>query len=121
MYKEASRLKLRFQTNKGLVSVEQLWELSLTELDSLAVSLEDEYKNSKGKSFLATKSRKDKTKKLMFDIVLDILTTKVEENEVAKNAAADKAHNQKILELIKNKQEDELKGKSVEELEKMLK
>ena len=82
MYKEASKLKLRFQTTKGILSVEQLWELSLTELDALAVSLEEEYKNSDGKSFLDKKTEKDKMVKLRFDIVLNVLNTKVEEKKL---------------------------------------
>ena len=33
-YKQASKLQLRFQTNRGNLSVEQLWSLSLTDLAS---------------------------------------------------------------------------------------
>lgn len=121
MYKEASKLKLRFLTNKGNLSVEQLWDLSLTDLDSLAVSLEDAFKKSGKKSFLAIKSEKDKLIKLRFDIALDILTTKVEENEKRQKETEVKEHNQKILSLIKRKQDSELEGKSVEELNKLLK
>lgn len=121
MYKQASKLKLRFQTTKGLLTVEQLWDLSLTELDSLAVSLEETYKNSKGKSFLDKKTTRDKTIKLQFDIALDILITKVEENEAENKKAENKEHNEKILSLIKEKQDGELKDKSIKELEKMLK
>ena len=120
MYKQASKEKLRIQTNKGLLSVEQLWDLSLTELDTLAVNLEAAYKESGKKSFLVTKSVKDKTTKLLFDIVLDILTTKVEESELAREAKDNKEHNQKILNLIVEKKEGDLKEKSVKELEKML-
>ena len=69
MYKEASKQKLRVQTNRGCLSIEQLWDLSLAELDALAVTLEEEYKDSKGKSFLDKKSKKDKTLKLQFDII----------------------------------------------------
>ena len=121
MYKEATKQKLRFQTEKGVLTAEQLWDLSLEELDSLAVSLEQAYKNSKGKSFLEKKTTKDKTVKLQFDIALDILQSKVEEQEAFREAAEAKAHNQKILSLIKEKQDDELKGKSIVELEKLLK
>jgi len=32
MYKQASQLKLRFQTGVGLVSCEQLWDLNQTQL-----------------------------------------------------------------------------------------
>lgn len=121
IYKEASKLKLRFETTKGLLSVEQLWGLSLVELDALAVSLEEAYKNSKSKSFLDKKTEKDKIIKLRFDIALDVLNTKVDEKEAAKKEAEDKEHNQKILSIIKEKQDEALKGKSIKELEKMLK
>lgn len=121
IYKAASKLKLRFQTTKGTLSVEQLWGLSLAELDALAVSLEQAYKDSKSKSFLDKKTEKDKIIKLRFDIALDVLNTKVEEKEAAKKKAEDKEHDQKILSIIKEKQDEALKGKSIKELEKLLK
>lgn len=121
MYKEASQLKLRVQTNKGLLSIEQLWDLSIEELDVLAVRLETEYKLSGKKSFIVKKSPKDKEIKLKFDIVLDILTSKVDEQDLLTNAREIKEHNQKVLTLIAEKQDEELKSKSVAELEKLLK
>lgn len=121
MYKEASRLKVRFITAKGTLSLEQVWDLSVEELDKLAVSLEKEYNDSKGKSFLVKKTIKDKVVKLKFDIVLDILNTKVEENTIAAEKLADKQHNQRILALIEEKKEENLKGLSIEELRKQLK
>lgn len=120
-FKEASKQKLRFNTKRGLLSTEQLWELPLDELDDLAVSLEAAHNQSGKKSFLVKTSEKDKTAKLRFDIVLDVLNTKVDEHQKATEAAEVKAHNQKILTLIAEKQDESLKGKSVEELEKMLK
>jgi hypothetical protein len=120
-YKEASRLKSRFSTTKGSLSVEQLWDLSVTELDSLAVSLDEQYKNSKGKSFLDKKTTKDKALKLQFEIVIDILNTKVEEAEALRTAKENKAHNEKIYALIKLKEDGKLTEMSVEELESQLK
>lgn len=121
MYKEASKKKTRFITSKGTLSVEQLWDLSITDLDVLAVKLDEDYKNSKGKSFIEKRTTKDKDIKLQFDIVLDILNTKVEEADAVREAKDIKEHNQKILTLISEKKDDELKGKSVKELEKLLK
>jgi len=89
-------------------------------LDRLAVALEKEYKDSGKKSFLVAKSKKDKEIKLRFDIVIDILTTKVEENKIASTAADKKAYNQKILAKIAEAKDKELDGKTPEELEKML-
>ena len=120
-FKLATQQKLRFSTSKGSLSTEQLWDLSITELDQLAVSLEEQYEESGKKSFLIKRSVKDKSTKLKFDIVLDILQTKMEESEAAKEAKETKEHNQKILTLISEKKDESLKTKSVKELEKMLK
>jgi len=120
-FKLASQQKLRFQTNKGLLTTEQLWDLSLEDLDALAVSLENEYKESGKKSFLTKISLKDRTSKLKFDVVLDVLNTKSEEAQAAAEAREVKEHNKKILELIADKQDESLKGKSIKQLEAMLK
>jgi hypothetical protein len=120
-FKQASRLKIRFSTQRGLLTTEQLWDLPLSELDQLAVSLDEDYKNSKGKSFLEKRTTKDVSIKLQFDIVLDILQSKVEDRDAEATARESKEHNQKILALISEKKDESLKGKSIEELEKMLK
>jgi hypothetical protein len=124
MYKQASKLKLRFLTTKGTMSVEQLWDLSLSDLDSLAVSLEEAYKNSKGKSFLTKKTEKDKTIKLQFDIVLDVLQTKVEDNEAAQIAENNKAKLHKALEIRHKVQsvaeEEKIANMSEKEFEKYI-
>ena len=120
MYKKASKLKLRIATTLGLLSVEQLWDLTIGQLDAVAVKLQEEYKKSGEKSFVLKKSKKDAVAKLKFDIVLDILTNKVEIAEVAAKSAETKAHNQKILGLIAEKKDEDLKGMSVEDLEKQL-
>lgn len=121
MFKEASRTGLRVETPVGNLSTEQLWGLNLTQLDALAVKLQEEYKTSNKKSFIVKTTVKDKLAKLRFDIVLEILTTKMEEaNEVA-SAQEDRKHNEKILSLIADKQDEDLKGKSIADLKKLLK
>ena len=103
------------------MSTEQLWDLSLEELDALAVSLEAKVEESGRKSFLVKTSEKSRIAKLRFDVALDVLNTKVEEAQDAATALENKRHNEKIITLIAEKQDESLKGKSVEELEKMLK
>lgn len=120
-FKLASKQKLRFQTNKGLLSTEQLWDLSLEDLDSLAVSLEVAHKESGKKSFLVKTTEKDKTTKLRFDVVLEILNTKAEEAQAISEQAEIREHNKKIIALISEKQDESLKGKSIKQLEAMLK
>lgn len=120
IYKEASKKGLRVPTTKGNLSVEQLWGLPLTELDTLAVKLQEAYESSKGKSFLVKKTVKDKDLKLQFDIVLDILETMVAERDAANEAREIKEHNEKILNIIAEKKDEALKGKSVAQLMKEL-
>lgn len=120
-FKQATQLKIRFHTNLGQLSTEQLWDLSLTQLDALAVSLESSYEQSDRKSFLAKKTAKDTITKLKFDIVLEILETKQAIAEEATQLKERNEHNEKILSLIANKQDEEMSQKSVEELTKLLK
>jgi hypothetical protein len=119
-YKLASQLKLRFQTNRGLLTTEQLWDLSLTELDTLTVDLEKATKEGASKSFLVEKTEDDKIAKLLFDIAYDVLTTRIEEQKALQEAKSNKKHNERILSLIANKQDSELAEKSVDELKKLL-
>lgn len=120
-YKEASRLGLRINTNKGALSVEQLWSLTLPQLDELAVSLEENVEKSATKTYLKKRTNKNKLAQLSFDIVLDILQTKMAEAEELQSAAEIKKHNDKILTLIAEKQEADLKNLSAEELQALLK
>ena len=121
IYKKASKEKLRFNTQFGNLTTEQLWDLELPDLDSLAVKLQEEHKESGKKSFLEVKSKKDKIAKLKFDIVLDVLNTKVDYANRAAKALETKQYNAKIDALIVEKQDEELKGMTVEELEKLRK
>ena len=121
MYKKAAKAKLRFTSSKGRVSTEQLFDLSIQELDSMAVSLEEEYNSSGKKSFLVAKSIKDKMTKLSFDIVIDVLSTKLENSERATKIANTKAHNNKIDTAIAAKQDQEFNSLSVAELEELRK
>lgn len=121
IFKQATKEKLRFTTSRGMLSSEQLWDLSLTDLDALAVSLETAHAQSAKKSFLAKTSAKDKVVKLQFDVVLEVLNTKVAEQEAATEARETKEHNEKIIDLIAEKENDALKNKSIKELRAMLK
>lgn len=121
MYKQASKLKLKFNTTRGVLTTEQLWDLPINELDALAVELDDAYNKSGKKSFLTTRSVKDKELKLKLDIVVDILGTKVEDQAAAAEAAENKEFDKKILAIIADKQDESLKGKSITQLKAMLK
>lgn len=121
LYKRASQLKLRFDTDKGILSVENLWDLSLQSLDKLAVKLAELKEKSTNKSFLSDKTEADELATLRFELVLDILNTKKEWQDANNKKQENKAHNEKILRLIETKESEALAGMTIEQLKEMLK
>lgn len=121
MYKKASKLKLRFQTNRGVLSAEQLWDLSFSDLSSaIKAHLKLLKKDNENElSFLGDVDINPE-EELRFNILKDVYITKKEEKELLRNEAETKAHNQKILALIAEKQEGKLRDMSIEELQKLL-
>lgn len=124
MYKQASRLGLRFVTSVGPLTVEQLWGLSLTQLSNAIKAVRRVLKKTDGDdelSFLDDTQVVDVENQLRFDILKDVYLTRKKEVEELRDAAEVKAHNQKILTLIAKKKDKELEDMPVEELEKLLK
>lgn len=123
MYKQASKLGLRFQTSKGLLTVEQLWHLSQMELSNAVKAVKKVLKRTDDDelSFLEDTKVVDVENQLRFDILKDVYLTKKHEAESLRNEAEVKAHNQKILSLIAEKREGKLRDMSEEELTALLK
>ena|SRR5690606_19610854 len=122
-FKQATRERLRFETSKGLLSTEQLWDLNLTSLATVVRSLKKQLKkdNDDELSFLDEGSTPvDKTIELKFNVVKEVYIAKKEEMDTIRNEATKRENNQKILQLIAEKQEGDLRGKSIEELTAML-
>ena len=129
IFELASRKKFRFDTSKGQVTVEDLWDLPLTSttnrpnLDDIAKDLYKQMKEDKEVSFVksdAAVSADFNIVKAKFDIVKHIIDVKLAEAEAAKKAKDTKARNQRILELIAQKDDEALASKTREELLAML-
>ena len=123
MYKQVSKLGLRFQTSKGLLSVEQLWHLSQTDLSNAIKAVKKVLKKTDDDelSFLEDTKVVDVENQLRFDILKDVYLTKKSEREALRDEAETKAHNEKIFTLIAKKQESEMESLSIDELEKLIK
>lgn len=125
IFLEASRLKLRFQTSTGLLTVEQLWDLKQIQLETIAKNLFSSLKKDDTLDFLDNdlqeESEEVKQNTLRFNIVKEIYTIKKEERKSEKEKQDAKIHNQKIMALIAEKQDESLKSMSVEDLQKLLK
>lgn len=126
MFMTAARKKFRFNTPKGQLSVEDLFDLPLTakagqvSLDSIAVALDSELQSGSQRSFVVQHKQKDGDTETKFDIVMSIIKLRKAEVEAAQKAAYVKEQKQKIMALIEEKQHDALRGASIEELTSML-
>lgn len=124
MYKQASQIKLRFETPKGLLNVEQIWGLSASQLKELILDAKSKLvkvEDFKDLSFLDLTSKEDELNKLRFDILVDIYKTKQEATNKQKEMQENKLYNAMIDEIIAEKQNESLKSLSVEELLKLKK
>lgn len=119
MFETAIRTKMRFPY-KGMISVEDLWDLPIRDLDSVFKALNKQVKQSQEESLLSVKSKEDETLEMQISIVKYIVSVKVFEAEAAKQAKEQREKKQKIMELIAAKKEEALGNKSIEELEAML-
>lgn len=119
IFEYAVRNKVRFPF-KGMISVEDLWDLSLTNLDSIYKTLNKEIKQSEEESLLTTKTDVDTELEVQIAIVKYIVSVKLEEQEAREKAAAKKAQKQKIMSIIATKEDEALQNTSVEDLRKML-
>ena len=109
MYKKASKLKIRFNTSKGLLSVEQMWDLSMTAVANVVKSLKKELnvESDDDLSFLDENAPQvDTVLQLKFDIAKDIYLSKRAERDEQVASVNKKAELQKLL-AIKAKRADE--------------
>lgn len=126
IFEQATRAKIRFSTPVGMLSVEDLWDLPLTStraranLDDVARLLDAELKSTSSVSFVNDVSEVNAKTKLMFDVVIHVINTKIAEAKAAKSAADVREKKQKIMAIIEQKQEESLSAASIDDLQSML-
>lgn len=119
IFELATRNKYRFPY-KGMISVEDMWDLPMTELDKIFKILNKQVKTVQEESLLKTKTKEDEVVENMIKIVRHIVAVKQEEANDRLKEKERKAQKQRIMEIMADKQDEELKGKSMDELQKML-
>ena len=115
----AAKNKLRFPW-RGMVSTEDLYDLSVRDLDAVFKTLNGQVKQAKEESLLDTKSDEDKILELKIEIVKYIVQVKLNEENARLKAKENKEQKQKLYSILATKQETELQNKSVEEIQRMI-
>lgn len=119
LFESATRSKMRFPF-KGMISVEDLWDLSLTNLDSVFKTLNAEVRKSEEESLLNTKSKEDEEISNKIEIVKYIVGVKLDEKKKREDAKKNAEMRQRLLEIKAKRQDAALENMSDEELDKAL-
>ena len=116
IFKYAAKHALRFPY-KGMVSVEDLFNLGTEELNAIYKTLKKQQKTDAGESLIEDKTNEDTQLEVKIAIVTEIFNDKQAASDRAKKAAVRKAQTQKILDIMSQKQNEALSNMSVEELQ----
>lgn len=120
LFEVASRRKLRFDSKHGKITVEELWDLSLESIDSIAVALNNKIKTTETVSFVSNVSSVNTEDKLKFDIVIHIINTRKAESDALRERAVNAERARTIRAELSRRKEDAIKTKSDEDLQKEL-
>lgn len=119
IFEIATREKFRFPF-RGMVSVEDLWDLSPENLDEVFKVLNSQRKKVNEESLLSVGTEEDAELTMKIDIVKYIVDVKLQEREASMKAAEKKEKKQKIMAILNMKQDEDLRNMSSDELKAML-
>jgi len=128
MFEKASRMKLRINTNRGVITIEDLWDLPLTSTKSNVLSLQTvargiaaTIRSEVEEDFVGEATNENVVANLQMDIIKHVIAVKKAENAAKAVALANEAHNAQIDDLIAAKQFEAKKEMTIEELQALKK
>lgn len=119
MFEMATRLKFRFPY-RGMISVEDLWDLDVEQLDAVYKVLNKDAQKSQEESLLSTPRIGDADLNAKIEIVKHIFQVKQTEEAERKAMAENAMKRKRILEILAKKQDTALENMSEEELQAAL-
>ena len=119
LFELATRCKYRFPY-RGQITIEDLWDLRLADLDSVFKTLNEESKKVSEESLLKLKTKEDEELSDKIAIVRYIVSVKLEEQKIRENEKANKERKQKLLAIKARREEAALENISDEQLNEMI-
>ena len=123
----ATRNKIRFQSTRGELSTEQLWDVPLRSkddfnLNTIAKAANKALKDATEESFVATTTTPANTRlEVALEVVKSVIATKLTDEDAAKKRANSRAEKEMLLKALAEKQEGALSALSIEDLQKRIK
>lgn len=123
IFEMATQFKFRYPY-KGMITTEDLWDLSPAQLDTVYRNLSKELKATDEDSLIRTRSVEEgvKANELAnkIEVVKYIFNHKQQEAELARMAAANAAEKQRIMGILADMEDNTLRNMSKEDLLKRL-
>lgn len=122
LFECSTRKKDRFNSPIGLATIEDLWDIDMEVIDAIAQGLYKQTKDGEIVSFINAPetSKVSLDNKRKFEVVKRVIEVRLADRDKAEKAAATRGKKQRILEMLEEKKDEDLKGQSVEELERLL-
>lgn len=130
IYKEALLNRVRFSTNVGLLTLEEVMDLPLTSkcglsVDSLAVDLVNKLKNENKEIVSLVNEDKEDIERYVDELKLEVLKDIIEYKKVLieekRKVQAENSEKRRIMEALARKKEDKYNDMTIEELEELSK
>lgn len=119
IFEVATRQKYRFPY-KGSISVEDIWDLPVTALDSIFKTLNAKAKQAQEESLLESKTKEDEETAIKIQIVRHIVGVKQTEALAREKAKENKEMKQRLLEIKVAREDKRLEDLSDAELDKLI-
>lgn len=121
IFEQASRAKLRFQSTKGQLTVEQLWDVPLTgaafSLNEIAKEINSNLKDREDDFVPDVVSVADTESQLGLEIVKHIIAVRLAEAKAAREASQTRQELQRLYGLVAQKQQQQEAELTLEELQ----
>lgn len=126
IFERASRAKTRFQSTKGFISAEDLWDLPLTsrtgfDLNTVAKTVNAALREASEEDFVNPAVNTAKTNfDLQLEIVKHVIASKLADKLAAETREKRVEERKRLLAALENKQDEQLRGMSAEEILKKI-
>lgn len=126
IFEYAARNKLRFQSSRGDLTAEQLWDVPLRSrddfnLNAVAKTANKALKDISEESFVETaKTPEHDRREIALGVVKHVIDVKLDEDLAAKKRADNKIEKEKLLAILAEKQAGKLSELSEKELQKRI-
>lgn len=120
MFEKAARQKIRIPCEKGWLYVEDLFDLSLKELDKIYKILNAQLRLAKEDSLLVVKDKDASKLELQVELVKYVAGVKIAEDVARKETADKKRELELLMTALADKKVDAIKNMTEEEIRKKI-